>query len=408
MKNILKQVNDVYNEKNPSTYFRDEKKITEFIENRKEFLLKLKLPPKIFKNSKLIDFGCGTGQNSLVYDYLGARCTLLEYDKFSYDSCNALFKKFSKNKYEIFNDDIFKFKLPKETYDFVVSNGVAHHTKEPIKNVQICCNVLKPGGFFIFGIGNKAGFFQRNLQRFILYSISNNKDEIIKYSKILFKNHLNRSVKYSGRMLDEVVYDTYLNPKIYNFGTRQIIDLFKKNNLSLYSSFQDLKFVNQFLETNTNQFKIRLNKDVNFKDVNQFNDIILSDFEDFSLSNNELNNSKIYKQLKSLTSVFDEVSDKINDINFMNFENLHSFDLIKNIELYKNKILQLNKIDILNKSHNKIFLDEVLYILNILNNKKSKLEKFNELNIFIKKSKKIFKLVNGVGLNYYVGYKKEK
>ena len=77
-KNILEKVNEVYSEKTPSKYFDDESQIPKFIKNAKNFLLKLKIPPRAFLNSTLIDFGCGMGQKTLVYDQLGASCTLIE------------------------------------------------------------------------------------------------------------------------------------------------------------------------------------------------------------------------------------------------------------------------------------------------------------------------------------------
>jgi len=146
----------------------------------------MKLPPKLFANSSLIDFGCGMGENTVVYDHLGSNCTLLEYDNFSYKNALNLFKKHAKNNFRMINTDIFDYDTQSEHFDFVVSNGVAHHTKDPVQNIQLRCNALKPGGFFILGIGNKTGFSQRNIQRFILYSIANNNDEIVKYSKLLF------------------------------------------------------------------------------------------------------------------------------------------------------------------------------------------------------------------------------
>ena len=408
MKNITEQVNEVYNEENPSTYFSNDKDLIDFVSASKEFLLKLKLPPKIFQNSNLIDFGCGTGQNSLVYDHLGAKCTLLEYDKFSYQNATSLFNKSARNKYEIHNIDIFKYKFLKESYDIVISNGVAQHTKDPIENVKLCMEALKPGGFLLLGVGNKSGFFQRNLQRFILYSISDNKEEITQYAKILFKDHLQRAKKFSGRSIEAIIFDTYVNPKIYNFGTKEILELFSQNNLSLYSSYYDLKFVNKFLETDTNQFKYTSSNSVNFDKKNNLKDVILSDLEDLTLSNNGLNNKEIFKQLNTLTSNFNLVSDGINDINFSTFKNINTTEFLKNLELYKTNVSKLNKIDILNKSHNKIFLEEVLSITNILNKKLTKTEKFNEIKGCLGKSKHLFKHVNGVGLNYYTGYKHEK
>ena len=79
-KNITSQVNRIYKQKNPSTYFRNPNVINKFLKNREDFLFNLRLPKRIFANSSMIDFGCGTGQNSLIYNYLGSDCTLIEYD----------------------------------------------------------------------------------------------------------------------------------------------------------------------------------------------------------------------------------------------------------------------------------------------------------------------------------------
>ena len=53
--NILKEVNKVYKEQNPSLFLKkidNKKKLKKLLISRKKLLLKLKLHPKIFKNSK--------------------------------------------------------------------------------------------------------------------------------------------------------------------------------------------------------------------------------------------------------------------------------------------------------------------------------------------------------------------
>ena len=67
------QLNRIYKRSNPSIYFRNSNDLKKFVKNRKEFLFNLKLPEKLFANSSMIDFGCGTGQNSLIYDELGSK-----------------------------------------------------------------------------------------------------------------------------------------------------------------------------------------------------------------------------------------------------------------------------------------------------------------------------------------------
>ena len=82
--NTLIDVNKVYKAQNPSTYVSkvNAKIIKEITDKKLTFLIQtLKLPPKIFENAELLDLGCGTGQNTIQYDQLGARCTLVDYDK---------------------------------------------------------------------------------------------------------------------------------------------------------------------------------------------------------------------------------------------------------------------------------------------------------------------------------------
>jgi len=406
MKNVTQEVNKVYSEQNPSTYFRSESQLPSFLENNKKFLLQLKIPPRAFLNSTLLDFGCGTGQRGLVYDHLGADCTLVEYDKQSYKNASALFEKHAKNNFKIINSDIFDFKFSKESYDFVLSMGVAHHTKHPVKNIELCCQALKPGGMLILGVGNKAGFFQRNLQRLIVYSISENNEDIIKYSKILFKEHLQRCIEYGGRSIDEIVYDTYINPKIYSFGTNEIIDIFAKNNLNLYSSYQDLKNAQDFLEPSINQFHLMDDSIINSNSSPRSDKIFLSDFEDFSLSNNELNNADLLKQLRSLMPHFNEITDQVNDISFDHFD-LNVNEFLKEINLFKEKLLKIKKIDVINKKHNEVFIDEIALVIKALNKNNKKIDKFYEVQKILDNNNRLFKLVNGVGMNYYCGYKNE-
>ena len=398
---ITLKVNRIYRQKNPSVYFRNSCEIEKFVKNRKEFLFNLKLPEKLFGNSSMIDFGCGTGQNSLIYDELGSNCTLIEYDKKSYHDCLKLFKKYAKNKFRVINKDIFKYKSKGKKYDFVISNGVAHHTKDPKKNINICCKILKKNGFFILGIGNKSGFFQRNLQRLILYKISNNEEDIIKYAKILFKEHLKRSVKYSGRKIDEVIFDTYLNPKIETFSLSEIKKIFSKNNLIFYSSYYPVKDVISFLEPNTIQFKLKKNKGNKTSNKNIKN-ITLSDFQDLTVSNNQTENIDLYNSIKKLYFPLDKL---VKEIDNKSFERKKMNLTLKNIIDYKKRLLKIKKINIFNNKHNKIFLNEVIKIYKILASKKDKLKKFKNIKNYLKTTKKVFKGVSGVGMNYYVGYK---
>ncbi|MDA9134156.1 class I SAM-dependent methyltransferase, partial [Candidatus Pelagibacter ubique] len=283
---VVHQVNKIYSKSNPSTYlknFLNKKNVETFAKNRIDFFLKLKLTPKLFKDSDLLDLGCGTGQNSIAFSIMEANCTLIDYDKESCDRANLVFKKFSKNKFKIIKSDIFKYKDNKK-YDFVVSNGVAHHTKSSSKILNIACSKVKKNGFIIYGIANQSGMFQRNLMRLILFSISKNNNDIMHFAKVLFKDSIDRSIKFSGRSAEEIISDTFLNPKFSAVKPLSILNTFNKYSIDLYSSFPDFKDIETFINTEHMQFKLTNNKS---KKIFNKDSIHLHDFQSLSLNKNK-------------------------------------------------------------------------------------------------------------------------
>ena len=72
----------------PSNYFfnKKSKEYLSFLKNA-EFMYKynLKLPPEVFRDKKLIDFGAGTGENTIYLANWGAKCTLVEMNPIAHN-----------------------------------------------------------------------------------------------------------------------------------------------------------------------------------------------------------------------------------------------------------------------------------------------------------------------------------
>ena len=402
---IVNQVNKVYSKSNPSTYLKDflnKSKINKYINNRKNFYLKLKLTDKSFKNSTVLDLGSGMGQNTIPLSYMGANCTLVEYDKKSFLASKKLFQKFSNGNFKILNKDIFKFKT-KEKFDFVISNGVAHHTQNALKILNRACSFVKKEGFIIIGIANQAGMFQRNLMRYILFAISSNEKEIEKNAKILFKESLIRSKKYSGRSFNEIISDTFINPKFAAITTYEIFEMFKKHKIASYSNYPEIKSLRNLIQTNETQFKL-ISKNKQFYNPIDFKkDFFIQDLQSMSLNNNA-NSVKINQQFFKIENLKKKVATMVNDKNSKKYK----IDLKKYLNLikqYNKELKKINKLKIIDISHEDIFYNEVTKIIEILKSTKDKNILFKKLKICIHNSKKIFKGFNGVGMNYYVGFK---
>jgi len=403
-KKVLLAVNKVYNEQNPSNYFisANKKNVKQLVNNKKKFLIeRLKLPLKIFKNSELLDLGCGSGQNTINYDWAGAKCTLVDYDKKSTVNARNLFGKFAKNKFKVYRKDLFKFNLKKK-FDFVISNGVAHHTFDTVKSIKLAINFLKKDGILILGLGETNGFFQRNLQRYILYSLSENEDEIIKLSKLFFKDNLKRAHKYGGRTVKQIIHDTYINPKIDTLSFYEIKNLFEKNNLYLYSSDEEEYFLEKF--TNNKKYYFSL-KQKNFKNKNYFanKNFLLNSLINFSsIENSNKVQNKSLKILKDLFFIQSKITHKIKDQSFHAFKKVSLNALLKD---YKKTINLLKKIEPINIKETENFLNELSEVFIVMDSKIDKISKIKKINNIIKKNRILFKGRGGKGLNYFVGMK---
>ena len=134
----------------------------------------------------------------------------------------------------------------------------------------------------------------------------------------------------------------------------------------------------------------------------QNKDIALSDFKDLTVSNNKEENKDLINKIEKLYFSLDKLIKEIDNKSFLGKKRSLT---LKNINDYKKKLFKMERINIFNYKHDKIFLNEVTKIYKILASKKDKLKKFKNVKSYLKTTKKIFEGVNGVGMNYYVGYK---
>ena len=126
-------------------------------------------------NAKVLECGCGTGQLS---NFLGMR-----YGRtvFGTDLClNSLtlaenFRARCGIKGANFVQmNLFRPTFQPAMFDVVISNGVLHHTGDPLGGFQSIARLLKPGGYIIIGLYNKIGRLGTDLLR-VLFSASRDK-----------------------------------------------------------------------------------------------------------------------------------------------------------------------------------------------------------------------------------------
>ena len=391
MKNMrYLEVIKTYEKINPSLYYKIRSKNIEIQKKRREkfYFEKLKFPKENFLNKTLIEFGCGSGQRSIVYNLWGAKSEHLDFEKKSILNAKRIFSKFGiKNKYKIKNLSISDYKSTKK-FDIVLSEGVIHHNINPYSNFKKISKYLKKGGYLILGVGNSAGCFQRMLARYIIFKFSKDEKSIFKNSKYLFPDFLKRASKFSGRTVDETINDTFIIPIWKPTSSSTILKWFKKNKIKIFNAYPNFTQESFFGDSYLRDLDAYANNSVKFvseliwmthsKDDEEFTKYLDKNFVG--------SHSDLHKIINHVNGI--EKNDKINEKMFS-----------KDVKKFAKKIKKIN-FDLTEFHNLNSFFSELDQLLRILN-----YQDIKKVKNFLQKTKYLFSKTSGLGLNYYIGQK---
>ena len=253
-----------FQKENPSQYFSHFKNKKFYLDYQKNieriYTEYFKLPIKLFNNSEIIDLGAGTGDNTLHFSNWGAKCSLVEMNNLAINIAKKLFKKYAKNKtsHKFIKSSVFDFKSNKK-YEFVKCTGVLSHTADKEKAFKKIAKLVKPGGFFIFGDQTKSGEFQNMLQRYAVFNLTDDDEEMVKICEYLFKNDIDRSQKAVPRTRRAIIFDRWIIQQQDDPTVKNIIEWASQSDMKLYSSFPS---ITSQLEGDSRHYKrkIDLNK----------------------------------------------------------------------------------------------------------------------------------------------------
>ena len=162
-----KKVTEFYDEKPFPNYKNDDNKHTILIKGDKNFLSN-QFKKFIGYKKSVLEVGCGTGQLS-NYFAIGTNNNVVGLDPTM--ASLKLAKDFAdKNKItniQFINADIFDDVLKDDFFDFIWTNGVLHHTKEPYGAFKILIKSLKTEGYVLIGLYNKLGRLRTIFRRYV-------------------------------------------------------------------------------------------------------------------------------------------------------------------------------------------------------------------------------------------------
>jgi ubiquinone/menaquinone biosynthesis C-methylase UbiE len=170
--------------------------------------------------SKILEVGCGTGQLSNFLATTWGRTI------FGSDMClNSLrlgnrFRNNNNIKNVAFVQmNLFKPVFKPETFDYLICNGVLHHTSDPYLGFKSIAKLVKKNGFILVGLYNAYGRIPTHVRRFI-FKISGNRFKFLDY-------HLRR--KDVGDVKKQTWFmDQYQNPHESDHTMDEVLRWFKE------------------------------------------------------------------------------------------------------------------------------------------------------------------------------------
>lgn len=212
----------------PNYEINDNKQSIQEIGNKNFFLKKLK--SFIGFNKSVIEFGAGTCQLS-NYLAIGSNNRICAFDS-SFASLKIGKDFAKKNKIQnitFVRGDIFDQIFYEKTFDFVICNGVLHHTKNPYDGFLNIIKYLKKDGYVIVGLYNKIGRIRTKIRKYI-YKFFGRKP------LLLFDPVLRKTDKNSQDKINAWIKDQYLHPVETTHTFNEVLNWFELNNIEFINS----------------------------------------------------------------------------------------------------------------------------------------------------------------------------
>jgi ubiquinone/menaquinone biosynthesis C-methylase UbiE len=117
------------------------------------------------KGKKVLEIGCGTGAHAALFANAGANITAIDLTEKATELTKKRFDLFQIKDMAVLNCDAEKLPFPDNSFDFVWSWGVIHHSANTQKIIKEILRVLKPKG------KTSLMVYNRNSTRYWVYGL---------------------------------------------------------------------------------------------------------------------------------------------------------------------------------------------------------------------------------------------
>jgi ubiquinone/menaquinone biosynthesis C-methylase UbiE len=348
---------------------------------------KFNLDMSFFKNKKVLDLASGIGDNAINYAKYGAHVTLIDFNDISINYAKKIFKKNDiKNSKFIVGDVFNQIKRINNKFDFVNCTGALHHfdktTKGALKEIF---KVIKKNGHLYLSVGVNTGGLQHKIMKALSRKWGHQENQIKKSSTKLFKEYLDRSVKYGMRSKDQVINDQFVN-HIHNYiSIEELARFSEKNNFRIIHTEPKINYLSG------DSVRKSLNTLDEFSNKNSFRQQYYWASKNKDDKTNFELNDKIYSSFFKFVDLANKNSEKKNF-----FSNYKTLNALKKFNLFHKKFIK-HEISLIKEKEK--FYRELEKLMKLFSNANLDL---NRASKTLNKSKNLFRNTAGLTLNYFL------
>ncbi len=178
-------------------------------------------------NSSVLEVGCGTGQLSLFLKRFNRKLVGIDLSIPSLELANKFKIRNEIDNVTFLKMNIFNLYFKEAVFDYVISNGVLHHTYDTEKAFKNILFPLKKNGYIVIGLYHQFGRLFTNLKQLIIQNFGEK-------FKFLDPRNIDKNISQEKRYA--WLKDQYKNPHETSHTLDEVLLWFKKYNVEFISS----------------------------------------------------------------------------------------------------------------------------------------------------------------------------
>ncbi len=211
-----------------------------------EMYLKMRLlgfSEEDYRNKKILDCGCGTGEFTCWYAAQGNEVTGIDLSEPSLRHARAYAEKYDlDDRIEFVQKSVLELDLPEDSFEIVYSYGVLHHTADPYQGFQNMVRVCKPGGVVIVSVYSRYSRALHNLRRAMINRIAGEDvEKRLVWGRRLFPFTARKLKLRAHDESNAILYDQFSIPHESQHSVGEILSWLDENDLDYIGAFGPLR-----------------------------------------------------------------------------------------------------------------------------------------------------------------------